>query len=241
MDLLFLDKSGDHSLDKIYADYPVFVLGGVVIERGYYRRTVEPRIKELKSTYFEDDVVLHTSDIVRARNGFEALVDPDIRTAFYDDLNAIMRELDYTVIACTIRKHEHRQQYGAHAADPYDYSLEVVIERLVHHIGEVEHGTLIFAEQRRPDLDRALQKTCDRMRRNGCGFAKADHVDGRIVDLSLKGKYADLPGLELADLVVSPIGRHVIGKPDREDWSIIEKKFRRGWNGYEGYGLVVLP
>jgi hypothetical protein len=49
-------------------------------------------------------------------------------------------------------------------------------------------------------------------------------------------------GLQLADLVVSPIGRHVLGKPDKEDWKIVQEKFRRSPAGkIEGYGLVVLP
>ncbi|MGI8642877.1 MAG: DUF3800 domain-containing protein, partial [Thermomicrobiales bacterium] len=37
MKLLFLDESGDHSLEKIDEDYPIFVLGGVVVDRSYYR------------------------------------------------------------------------------------------------------------------------------------------------------------------------------------------------------------
>jgi hypothetical protein len=50
-----------------------------------------------------------------------------------------------------------------------------------------------------------------------------------------------LTGLEIADLVVSPIGRHVIGKPAHEDWRIVESKLRRKREEYAGAGLVVLP
>jgi hypothetical protein len=49
-------------------------------------------------------------------------------------------------------------------------------------------------------------------------------------------------GLQLADLVVSPIGRHLLGKPDNDDWRIVNSKLRRSRAGkVEGYGLVVLP
>lgn len=49
-------------------------------------------------------------------------------------------------------------------------------------------------------------------------------------------------GLELADLVVSPIGRHVLGKPAREDFRVVETKFRRDARGnHLGPGLIVLP
>ncbi len=46
----------------------------------------------------------------------------------------------------------------------------------------------------------------------------------------------------MVDLVVTPIGRFVQGKPVKEDFRIVEEKFRRGPKGnYEGYGLVILP
>ena len=72
--MLFLDESGDHSLDKIDQSYPMFVLGGVIAERSYVRTVVVPRLRQTKEYFFgRDDIILHTADIIRARNGFEAL------------------------------------------------------------------------------------------------------------------------------------------------------------------------
>lgn len=47
--------------------------------------------------------------------------------------------------------------------------------------------------------------------------------------------------LQFADLVVSPIGRFVLGKPVREDFRIVEGKLRRRGGRYEDEGLMVLP
>jgi len=48
--------------------------------------------------------------------------------------------------------------------------------------------------------------------------------------------------VQLADLVVALIGRQVLGKPVKEDYAIVESKFRRSPHGrIEGYGLMVLP
>ncbi|KJV92878.1 DUF3800 domain-containing protein [Rickettsia bellii] len=33
MHILFIDESGDHNLTKIDPSYPIFVLGGVIIEK----------------------------------------------------------------------------------------------------------------------------------------------------------------------------------------------------------------
>jgi len=71
---------------------------------------------------------------------------------------------------------------------------------------------------------------------------QAKHIGDRIVGLNLRPKSDNIAGLQLADLVVSPIGRHVMGKLDKEDWTIVHEKMRRSQGGrVEGHGLVVLP
>jgi len=63
----------------------------------------------------------------------------------------------------------------------------------------------------------------------------------RIVELASRHKRENNAALQLADLIVSPIGRFVLGKSVHEDFSIIESKFCRQENTYNGHGLVVLP
>jgi hypothetical protein len=49
-------------------------------------------------------------------------------------------------------------------------------------------------------------------------------------------------GLQIADLVVHPIGRHVINeKQNNRSFKIIEKKFFRKNGAKEGYGLKIFP
>jgi hypothetical protein len=51
--------------------------------------------------------------------------------------------------------------------------------------------------------------------------------------------------MQLADLIVTPVGRGVLKLPTKDDEvsrRVIKKKFRRGLLGqHRGYGLVVLP
>jgi hypothetical protein len=203
---------------------------------------MEPRIRALKEEFFDDPgIILHTTDIIRGKNGFEVLSDPLLRQEFYGALNALMRDLEYVVVACAIRKNEHLQQYGTNAVNPYDYSLEIVIERFCREIGDVDAGGMIFAEKRRPDLDDELEAAWMQLRERGTAYVRSHQLNHRIVDLSLKHKKLNVAGLQLADLVVSPIGRYLIGKPPREDWTIIERKFRRRGSKYWGYGLIVQP
>lgn len=243
MKTLFLDESGDHNLSVIDPSYPLFVLGGVIMDSDYARDVLTPRMGEFKRQLFgREDVVLHTADITRNRNGFERLKDTGFRQEFYGRLNALMRELEYRVVACVIRKDEHLARYGMAALDPYLMSLDILVERFCMDVGDVEDGGVIVAERRGPTLDHELELAWLNLKIQGTRFMQAKQVERRIQSLNLKTKAANSAGLQLADLVVTPIGRKVLGKPVKEDYEIVESRFRRSPRGrIEGYGLVVLP
>ena len=243
MKVLFLDESGDHNLSVIDPQYPMFVLGGVIVEQDYADGVLTKALNEFKQTLFgRTDIILHTADIIRNRNGFERLKEADFRARFLAGLNDLMRRLRYTVVACAIRKEDHLSRYGVAALDPYLLSLDVLVERFCFDIGKRAGGGVIVAEKRDPTLDRQLDLAWLNLKIQGTRFVQANHIGERVLGLNLRAKKDNIAGLQLADLVVSPIGRHLLGKPDREDWHIVAEKFRRSPNGrVDGYGLVVLP
>jgi len=56
-------------------------------------------------------------------------------------------------------------------------------------------------------------------------------------------KKRNLSGLQLADLVFHPIGRHLL-KPEQKNraYEVMEKKFHRSTDGkLRGYGLKIFP
>ncbi len=243
MRVLFLDESGDHNLTVIDANYPLFVLGGVIVDDDYANGPLTEAFNGFKARMFgRTDIVLHTADISRNKNGFEPLNDPQFRKDFYEELNSLVRELDYTVVACTIRKNDHFRHYGSAAIDLYRISLHKLAELFCDEIGRVRNGGMIIAESREPILDQDLAYTWASLGHRGSGYSGAEMIRNRINSLTLSAKKENIAGLQLADLVVSPIGRHVLGKPDKDDWLIVKEKLRRGPGGeVEGYGLVSLP
>lgn len=243
MKVLFLDESGDHNLSVIDPQYPMFVLGGVIMEKAYAEGALTKALADFKRAMFgRTDIILHTADITRNRNGFEGLKNPEFREKFYAGLNALLRKLHFTVVACAIRKDRHLSRYGVAALDPYLLSLDILVERFCFDVGRVSGGGLIVAEKRDPTLDRQLDLAWLNLKIQGTRYIQAHDIEDRILGLNLRAKKDNLAGLQLADLVVSPIGRHVLGKPDKEDWSVVQDKFRRNRLGaLEGYGLVVLP
>ena len=243
MKVLFLDESGDHNLSVIDPSYPLFVLGGIIVEQEYAAGPMEDAVRDFKRRLFgRDDLILHTADITRNRNGFERLKDGAFREHFYSELNDLLRGLRFQVVACAIRKENHLARYGVAALDPYMMSLDVLVERFCMDVGDRESGGVIVAEKRDASLDRQLEIAWLNLKVQGTRFLQAKDIERRIEGLNLRSKSSNVAALQLADLVVTPIGRKVLGKAVKEDYRIVEEKFRRSPHGrVEGYGLVVLP
>lgn len=243
MKVLFLDESGDHNLSIVDPQYPLFILGGVIVEREYADGVLGERLADFKQRMFaRTDLVLHTADIVRNRGGFERLEDAQFRQRFYHELNELIRKLDFKVVACAIRKDAHLARYGMAALDPYLLSLDVLVERFCLELGHVHEGGTIVAETRDPILDRQLELAWLNLTIRGTRYVSAADVGERIAGLTLRSKEDRVAGLELADLVVSPIGRHLLGKAVKPDFEIVRSKLRASASGrIDGYGLVVLP
>jgi hypothetical protein len=240
--VMFLDESGNHGLIKIDPLYPVFILGGVIVDREYAEGELADRVRRFKLDLFgRDDLILHTADITRNTNGFERLKEPAFRERFYRGINTLMQDLEYKVVACVIKKDAHLAQYGLGAIDPYMLSLDILVERFCFELDFADTSGVIVAEKRGPLLDRELDIAWLNLKIRGTGYVQAQQIEDRIDALVSRHKRENIAGLQLADLVVSPIGRHVIGKPDHDDWKIIKSKLRRRGGRYRGAGLVVLP
>ena len=133
MKVLFLDESGDHNLKVIDRSYPIFVLGGVMLDKGYADVPLAEAFGDFKLRMFDStDTVLHTADIIRTRNGFEALKDNEFRAYFYSELNAMMQDLRYSVVACVIHKFKYLRLYEPYQPDLYHLSFDVLVEMFRH-------------------------------------------------------------------------------------------------------------
>ncbi len=247
MKVLYLDESGDHDLVKIDPTYSVFVIGGIIVDRTYARTVMEPKVREFKLEWFGvEEIILHSVDIARAKKGFERLrSDRVFREAFLTALSELMQELDYQVVACVIHKDRHVAKYGKRALDPYGVGLEIVVERFCFEVGDTTDGGIIYAEKRRADLDHGLDVAWERLRANGTyrlNKHRLGQIDERIIGLSLKAKSVNIAGLQLADLVISPVARNQMGLYTHDNWDIVKSKMCKDRFGrVEGYGLVVLP
>ena len=242
MKVLYLDESGEHNPAVCDPHYPIFVLGGVVVDKDYADGTLTQLFDAFKQEVFGNtDIVLHTADMSRNRKGFEALQDTTFRDAFYDKINALMRRLEYRVVACAIRKDAPTYQEIS-ARDLYMVCFDRLVDLFCEEVGQVRDGGIIVAEKRasRP-LDQALEIEWMNLKTYGTSHTPGDVISDRILALSLRSKTDNIAGLQMADLVVSPIGRHYLGKHDAEDWQIIADKLLRDGSGGEAPdGMIVV-
>ncbi len=237
---LFLDESGDHSLDKIDAQYPVFVLGGALIATDDYE-LIDRQWKEMKQELFGNPgIITHTADMSRNRNGFELMKEEDFRKKVYNTLNDLMITMPYMALGCVIHKDAHLKRYGLEAMDPYQLSLHIIVERAFF---ALERNRLlhIVAESRNAYLDQLLEIGFLNLKVQGTKFISPASLRALGMELHIREKSKNITGLQIADLLVSPMGRFALGKRMHTDWEIIESKLYRHKGNWEGAGLVVLP
>jgi len=239
--LVFVDESGDHGLEIVSPDYPVFVLLFAIFRKDEYVDRVCRDVQRFKFQFWgHDEAVLHSHEIRKPAGLFQILIRREIREAFHEQLNTLMATLPATVVAVVIDKPAFVARYNS-PVSPYDYALEAGLERVYRHLeglGEVGGETPVIVERRGrvedAELELAFRRVCD---------------GNNALTRQLPFKHVMIPkssnsvGLQMADLMARPVGLHHIrpGQPNRA-FDVVQQKLRRSPAGrIEGWGLKVLP
>lgn len=243
MKIMFLDESGDHNLLVLDKDYPIFVLGGCIMDEKEHEERVTPALASFKKELFgTEKIILHFRDYARSVNGFEQMRRADFRLRFYVGLANVIRGINFVLLACIVDKEKHLDKYQLRAMDPYLFSLEILVERFAYYLKEVNDRGVIIAESRGQQLDNEINLAFLGLKINGTRFLKPKDIAQRIENLIIHKKEENISGLQITDSIVSPIGRRYLGYKDYLDYGVIENKFRKNREGkYQGSGLVVLP
>lgn len=238
--IVYVDESGDHSLQSINAEYPLFVLSFCLFHKDVYIDQVTTAVRRLKfQTFGHDMVILHEHDL-RKRLGAFSRMGKAQRERFMKALSDIIEKADFTLFAIVIDKRRMMSRY-AHPEHPYHLAMEFGLERLFRFLrGNRAEGCLTYlvCEARGEKEDRALELEFRRICGGDNYFRCSLPFDIIIVD-----KKTNSEGLQLADLMARPIGLSVL-RPDQPNRTrdILEKKYYRdGYGRKEGFGLKVFP
>jgi hypothetical protein len=240
--VVYVDESGDHSLESVDPQYPAFVLAFCVFYKQHYANTVAPSVEMLKFRHFGHDVVvLHETDIRKEKSGFR-FNSRAHKQAFMDELHGLIETDNFILISSTIDKNRLRERNQ----NPYHLALGFCLETL-HELMQEKHQdtrtTHVVVECRGKKEDRELELEFRRI----CG---GDNKFGRTLpfEIVFADKKTNSIGLQLADLVARPIGLSVI-RPDQPNraFEVLKRKFfcRGGrqmvGNAYEGWGHKIYP
>ncbi len=245
--IVFVDESGDHGLEKINPQFPIFVLAFCIIRKSDYADLIVPSLKRFKFRWFGHDLpILHEMDIVKKKGDFSFLQNSKLFSTFMEDLTQIISDAPITIISCVIDKRQLGQRYK-YPMNPYDIALLFCLERSRDYLCEANSDaalTHIIVESRSPKQsgfgreDKALFETFDQIIKGNHGLQR-DRKMARF-QLHFAGKQSNSIGLQLVDLIARPLGLSVL-RPDQPNraFDVIKSKI---WK-YEdvGKGLKLFP
>lgn len=240
---LFIDESGDHGLVNIDPSFPIFVLCGIIISEADYI-CIDSGLDSIKKQFWNNKtVILHSRDIRKCEKEFQILFDQQIKSSFYTQINSIIENSNYGVVASAINKQKHINTYGRLSADVYELSLSFIVERTIFYLDTIKNQSKqleIIIERRGKKEDSALEQHFQRLLARGTGYVSQQRLQTVSPKIIFKDKKDNINGLQMADLLAYPIARYAID-PNRANPSFekFESKFHQ--KGGKLYGLKVFP
>lgn len=243
--VVYVDESGDHGMQTVDPDYPVFVLSFCVFHKRHFCEKVVPALQKFKFNHFgHDHVVLHEHEIRKEKGNFKFKSRAE-KHEFLSQLTDIIAAGNFILISCVIDKGRLRAK-EEQQSNPYHLALGFCLETLYEFLQEKRQDgalTHVVVECRGTkedkDLELEFRRICDGANR------ERQRLPFEIVFADKKTNSA---GLQLADLVARPVGLSVL-RPDQDNraFDVLKRKFfcsggrERVGEGYENWGLKIHP
>lgn len=243
--IVYVDESGDHGLQTVDPNYPMFVLAFCVFYKRHYCKRVVPALQKLKFNRFgHDAVILHENEIRKEKGEFR-FPSRERKQAFMKELTDIIESSNFILISCAIDKERLRRR-GDVQSNPYHLALGFCLETLHELMQEKNQDdtlTHVVVECRGKKEDGELELEFRRI------CAGANKLGRNLpFDIIFADKKVNSAGLQLADLVARPIGMSVL-RPGQENraFDVLKRKFfcsggrAKVGEGYENWGLKIYP
>ncbi len=208
---LYIDESGTHKYSKsddIKERY--LCLMGIMISAESNQNFISPRWEELRTIFTQDTdfpAVFHYVDVVSGNDGFGKLKEKETQEIFNAKYLEMLRDGEYVICCVVLDKKAHIEKYGTSAMHPYHYCLNVLLERYVKFLCTKDASGDVLAEARGKKEDELLRSEFSRFYEHGTSFLVKEVVQRKLSSskLKLKTKEARISGLELADMLATPM------------------------------------
>lgn len=243
--VVYVDESGDHGMETVDGNYPVFVLAFCVFHKRHYSEKVVPALQKFKFNHFGHDLaVLHEHEIRKEKGDFKFQTRRQ-KQDFLLELTSIIEASNFILISCVIDKAQLRSKPGV-PPNPYHLALGFCLETLYELLQEKNQDdklTHVVVECRGKKEDNELELEFRRICDGANRWGKALPFDVKFAD-----KKVNSAGLQLADLVARPIGLRVL-RPEQENraFDVLKRKFfcsggrENVGEGFENWSLKIYP
>ena len=154
-------------------------------------------------------MIFHSRDIRKCEKEFQKLFDLELKAKFYEELNKIIANSPYTIIASAIQKDRFIEQFGKLQDDVYEVALSFVIEQAIMFLKRMNReATLsIVIEKRGRREDKQLDNHFQRILGKGTGKLSAEEIaqHNPTFTFKKKGKYQWLAAGRFSGLPDCPI------------------------------------
>lgn len=225
---LYLDETGDANLLKINQQYPIFGLGGVIIPVEA-EKVLDDQLRSVKREIFEnEDIILHSTDLRKARRGFEAMLNENAREEFYKKFNEYIMNAEVNFISGFVKKTEHLRKYKS-PYEPYEWCVELVLERIAKVMHRESGFCRIVLESRGKREDKAIKDAIIRHLHVGCRYVSASSLRESVSeDIHFQPKNRNGTGLQVSDMMIYPVARAILNNsPTNPAYHVVSKKMDR--------------
>lgn len=243
--VVYVDESGDHGMQTVDPNYPMFVLAFCIFYKRHYCEKVVPALQKFKFNHFgHDHVVLHEHEIRKEKGEFK-FHSRKQKQEFIGQLTEIIAASNFILVSCVIDKLRLRDKDEL-PPNLYHLALGFCLETLYEFLLEKNQDdalTHVVVECRGAkedkDLELEFRRICD----------GANRLNQRLpFEIIFADKKTNSTGLQLADLVARPVGIHVL-RPRQENraFDVLKRKFfccggrENVGEGYENWGLKIYP
>ena len=217
--IVFADESGDHGMENIDPEFPMFALVFCVFRKSDYSQIVEPAVRDLKFRYFgHDAAILHEREVRKQLPPFDFLRgDATLRGGFYAEIDTLVEGAPMRVIASVIDKLKHRERY-THPWNPYEIAMHFCMEKLCRRMvvdGQRDKLIHVLFESRGKQEDASLELEFRRIVQNNAhwGYRRVDFTRCRFEPVFVP-KVANHAGHQLSDLIARPLALRAL-RPDQ--------------------------
>ncbi len=230
--IVYVDESGDHSIESINERYPLFVLAFCIMRKDVYAHAISPSLRMLKFAFFGHDmVVFHEHEIRKKLGSFHSL-EKTRREQLLGCISDLISTADFTLIPVVIDKLALKQK-GADVPHVYHLAMQIGLKQILKFLISKEQENfrthVIFEARGRLDdlaLELEFKKVCDSLN---------DYLNPLPFDIVVADKKTNSSGLQLADMVARPVGLSILRpyQPNRA-FDILRNKIYREVGVQEG-------